>query len=78
MQQEVLANEGADCDQLGEREVARLSLSRPRMWRNRHHGESSMKLTLLGMIAIIGAVAVIVLVALAVARPGEDSTATQG
>jgi len=36
-----------------------------------------MKLTLLGMIAIIGAVAVTVLIVLAMAKPGEDAAVTQ-
>jgi len=36
-----------------------------------------MKLTLLGMIAIIGAVAATVLIVLVMARPGEDAAVTQ-
>jgi len=36
-----------------------------------------MKLTLLGMIAIIGVVAAVFLIVLAMAKPGEDVAATQ-
>jgi len=36
-----------------------------------------MKLTLLGMIAIIGAAAAVVLIVLAMAKPGEDAAVTQ-
>jgi hypothetical protein len=38
-------------------------VSRFRVWRNRQAGEGSMRLTLLGMVAILGVVAVMVYIA---------------
>ena len=61
VRQEVLANATIDCDELDQWQVGRLSVSGFRMWRNRQTG-GCMKLTLLGLVAILGVVALMVFI----------------
>lgn len=63
MRQEILVDATTDYDELGEWKAGGVSVPRFGMWWNRQTGEGSMRLTLVGMIAILGLVALMVFIA---------------